>query len=123
MRRKPGSLLPLEVAILEAASDLREHGEMEFHGYSIANRIAEATSARKLTAYGTLYRALGRLEKQGLLESQWEDPATAEAEGRPRRRLYSITGAAAGALADARRAARSALKGSGDRLEEGLAST
>ncbi len=115
--------MPLEVAILEAASDLREHGEMEFHGYSIANRIAEATSARKLTAYGTLYRALGRLEKQGLLESQWEDPATAEAEGRPRRRLYRITGAAEGALADARQTARSALKGSGGRLEEGLAST
>jgi len=121
MRRKPGTLLPLEVAILEAASDLREHGDMEFHGYSIANRIAKATSARKLTAYGTLYRALGRLAKLGLLESQWEDPAKAEAEGRPRRRLYSITGAAAGALADARRAARGALKGGADRLEEGLA--
>ncbi len=121
MRRKPGTLLPLEVAILEAASDLREHGAMEFHGYSIANRLAEATSARKLTAYGTLYRALGRLEKQGLLESQWEDPVVAEAEGRPRRRLYNVTGNAAGALADARRAAQGALKGRGEPLEEGLA--
>ena len=121
MRRKPGTLLPLEVAILEAASDLREHGETEFHGYFIANRIAKATSARKLTAYGTLYRALGRLEKQGLLKSEWEDPATAEGEGRPRRRLYSVTGAAAGALTAARQAARSASKGGGDRLEEGLA--
>ncbi len=115
--------MPLEVAILEAATDLREGGAKEFHGYSIANRIAAATSARKLTAYGTLYRALGRLEKQGLLESQWEDPATAEAEGRPRRRLYSVTGAVERALSDARRAARSASKGGADRLEEGLAST
>ena len=121
MRRKPGALLPLEVAILEPATDLCEHGETEFHGYSIANRIAKATSARKLTAYGTLYRALGRLEKQGLLDSQWENPATAEAEGRPRRRLYRVTGSAEGTVAKARQAARSASKGGGGRLEEGLA--
>ena len=52
-----------------------------------------------LTAHGTLYKALGRLEKAGLLESEWEDAAAAEDEGRPRRRLYSVTGAGALALA------------------------
>ena len=115
--------MPLEVAILEVALELREHGEREFHGYALATRMAEASSARKLTAYGTLYRALGRLKKLGLLESHWEDPVRAEAESRPRRRLYSVTGAGEIALAKARQAAWAAEKGSGKPLEEGLAST
>ncbi len=123
MRRKPGTLVPLEVAILEAALELREGGKGEFHGYAIATRIAEEGSARKLAAYGTLYRALGRLQKQELLESQWEDPAIAEAASRPRRRLYRVTGAGESALARARHVARTASKGVGGRLEEGLAST
>ncbi len=63
--------MPLEVAILEVALDLGPRGEREFHGYAIAARMAEASSARKLTAYGTLYRALGRLKNQVLLESRW----------------------------------------------------
>ena len=45
------------------------------------------------SAHGTLYKALGRLEKAGLLESDWEDAGAAEADGRPRRRLYTVTGA------------------------------
>ena len=57
---------------------------------------------RRLTAHGTLYKALGRLAEAGLLEARWEDAETAEAEGRPRRRLYRVTGAGASALADAR---------------------
>jgi len=41
---------------------------------------------------GTLYPALARLERAGVLMSKWEDvdPRTA---GRPRRRLYELTGA------------------------------
>lgn len=40
---------------------------------------------------GTLYPILLRFEKQGLLRSEWEksDPSSA---GRPRRRMYRITG-------------------------------
>ena len=45
------------------------------------------------------------METAGLLESRWEDAAIAEAEGRPRRRLYRVTGLGEAALADARRAA------------------
>lgn len=116
--------MPLEVAILGAALELRGAGEGEFHGYGIATRIAEATSARKLTAYGTLYRALGRLKNHGLLESRWEDPGTAEVDGRPRRRLYSVTAAGESALALTHQAARTVIKGGRERLEEeGLAST
>jgi DNA-binding PadR family transcriptional regulator len=46
-----------------------------------------------LTAHGTLYRALERLEKAGLLSSRWEDPEAAAREQRPRRRLYLINAA------------------------------
>jgi DNA-binding PadR family transcriptional regulator len=40
---------------------------------------------------GTLYPLLMRLEKHGWLESQWEDEDPSQM-GRPRRRLYKITG-------------------------------
>jgi len=39
---------------------------------------------------GTLYPILLRFEKYRLLESEWED-VDPEAEGRPRRRLYTVT--------------------------------
>lgn len=98
MKRKPNTLLPLETTILEAAIDLERRGESEFHGFAIARVIAERAEARSLTAHGTLYKALGRLAEAGLLESRWEDPAIAAAEGRPRRRLYHVTGLGAQAL-------------------------
>lgn len=122
MRRKAGSLVPLEVSILEAALDLRTKGESEFHGYAIAKRIAEARAAQKLTAYGTLYRALGRLEKSGALQSRWEDPRLAEVEGRPRRRLYSVTADGERALRRAHNRARDSTTAAVSRRpEEGLA--
>jgi PadR family transcriptional regulator PadR len=40
---------------------------------------------------GTVYPALRRLEKAGLLKSRWEDTASAHAHGRPRRRTYALT--------------------------------
>jgi PadR family transcriptional regulator, regulatory protein PadR len=41
---------------------------------------------------GTIYPMLARLENAGWLESRQED-ASPESEGRPRRRLYRLTGA------------------------------
>lgn len=100
MRRKSGALVPLEASILEAALGLWSVGEDQFHGYRIAKLLAEGDGeAGRLTAHGTLYKALGRLEAAGLVTSTWEESSVAEAEGRPRRRLYSATGAAAQALA------------------------
>jgi PadR family transcriptional regulator PadR len=90
-RRAPGSLLPLEADLLEAGL-----AAGEFHGFSIAKALQEASGARSLTAHGTLYKALGRMERSGLLASRWEDPAP---EGRPRRRLYTVTGEGERALA------------------------
>ena len=52
---------------------------------------------------GTVYPALRRLEKAGLLKSRWEAAAGAHAAGRPRRRTYQMTAAGRDALPDAER--------------------
>ena len=104
MRRKRGSLVPLEVAILEASAARRE----PCHGFELAKALADAEGARALTAHGTLYKALARLAEQGLLEAHWEPAEIALREGRPRRRLYRITGAGAARLV-AERTGTSAL--------------
>jgi DNA-binding PadR family transcriptional regulator len=89
-RRKPGTLLPLETEILGAALALRRSGEASFHGFGLAHAMREHRGSKALTGHGTLYKALGRLEDLGLLASRWEDAAAAQ--GRPRRRLYELTG-------------------------------
>jgi DNA-binding PadR family transcriptional regulator len=101
-RRKAGTLLPIELSILNAALELRVRGSRFFHGFMIAAEIKERENARLLTAHGTLYKALDRMEKSGLLTSEWEDPAVAARESRPRRRFYSVTAAGEAALARAR---------------------
>jgi len=93
MRRKPGALIPLEQAICASAALLRRRGVKEFHGYELAKQVAHDADRRLLTAYGTLYRALGRLEQMGLLQSRREDPAIAARENRPGRRLYTLSAA------------------------------
>jgi DNA-binding PadR family transcriptional regulator len=40
---------------------------------------------------GTVYPALGRLERDGLVKSSWEDAAAARDEKRPPRRYYRVT--------------------------------
>jgi PadR family transcriptional regulator, regulatory protein PadR len=71
-----------------ALSMLRS-GQATFHGFGLAQSMREQSGSRSLTAHGTLYKALSRLEEFGLLASRWEDAAAAE--GRPRRRLYELT--------------------------------
>ena len=41
MRRKPGSLLPIELSILRAGVDLALRGTPQFHGYAMAKEIRE----------------------------------------------------------------------------------
>ncbi|MFQ5381299.1 MAG: PadR family transcriptional regulator [Dehalococcoidia bacterium] len=91
MRRKPGSILPLEVDLIETALTLRARGVHEFHGYLIAQAMRERRDARSLTSHGTLYKALGRMRERGWLSARWEDPAIAAEAERPRRRLYAVT--------------------------------
>lgn len=90
-RRTPGALLPLELRILQTGLMLRAGGQLSFHGFGLAQTLQAHTGSRSLTAHGTLYKALSRLEDAGLLASHWDD-APAEIEGRPRRRLYAVTG-------------------------------
>lgn len=98
MRRKEGSLVPLEVSVLQAALKLRQRGIGEAHGFLLAREMRDGTRARRLTAYGTLYKALDRLERAGYLASRWEDPMIAASDGRPRRRFYRVTLDGEGAL-------------------------
>jgi len=65
-------------------------GHTTFHGFGLAQTMREHSGSRSLTAHGTLYKALSRLEDFGLLTSRWEDAAAVA--GRPRRRLYELTG-------------------------------
>lgn len=101
MRRKPGSLVPLEVDILHAAVRLAMTDTAEFHGFQLARLLADADGSRSLTAHGTLYKALARLADSGMLAQRWEDPEVALHAGRPRRRLYRITASGEVALQSA----------------------
>jgi PadR family transcriptional regulator len=106
MRRKAGMMVPFEIEILEASVTLRLRGLPEAHGFLLAKAVAEGKDARRLTAYGTLYKALDRLERAGYLESRWEDPDHAAEAARPRRRFYRMTALGETALAEARSAAK-----------------
>ena len=91
MRRKPGTLVPLEAAILTVAVSRAGSDQPDLYAFELAKLIAEHERAGKLVAHGTLYKALNRLAESGMLRSDWEDPAVALSHGRPRRRLYRIT--------------------------------
>ena len=60
------------------------------HGYRVIERLREQSE-------GTVYPALHRLERSGLLESHWSDDAPR------RRRVYAVTQAGRGSLATRRR--------------------
>jgi DNA-binding PadR family transcriptional regulator len=112
-RRKKGTLVPLESEILEVAIALLRSGHATFHGFGLAQAMRQQRGSHSLTAHGTLYKALGRLEEFGLLASRWEDQAAVD--GRPRRRLYELT-------SDGTRAAETALAGKRGLARPGLAS-
>ena len=78
---------------------VRDH-EPEFYGFAVAAEL-DADPARGLTAHGTLYKVLERLERDGLLVSRWEEPDEID-ESRPRRRLYRVSDQAEGALRTSR---------------------
>ncbi|MGH2609377.1 MAG: PadR family transcriptional regulator [Tepidiformaceae bacterium] len=110
MRGRQSGLLPIELAILETGIAFRMEGIPAFHGFRASARIKEATESSLFTTHGALYKALDRLEKRGYLVSDWEDPAIALAEGRPRRRLYRVTPAGEAAVGEARRSAPAGLR-------------
>ena len=75
------------VAILRAVRD----------GYRFGLDIMDATGLPS----GPVYPTLARMENRAFLDSEWEDDATARADGRPRRRYYRLTPEGARALAEA----------------------
>lgn len=69
-------MVSLLAALLEKPTD-------ETYGFDLARRA-------KLS-HGTIYPALARLERAQWVTSRWED-LDSSSEGRPRRRLYLLTG-------------------------------
>lgn len=67
------------------------------HGFRYGFDIMDATGIPS----GTVYPALNRLERNGLLRSRWEEAGVAHGEKRPPRRYYKITAAGAEALHEA----------------------
>jgi PadR family transcriptional regulator, regulatory protein PadR len=63
------------------------------HGYAILQHLKERSGGAFDLAEGTIYPALHRLERDGLLSSSWST-----ASGR-RRRVYRVTRSGQGALA------------------------
>ena len=109
MPRKRGALLPLEIEILQAATEARRTGDGWIHGFALA-KVPPRRRRRLDLSHGTLYKALaadgGRVDRRPL-----EGPREALANGRPRRRLYQMnpTGRAALARAMAEAQAGSAI--------------
>jgi DNA-binding PadR family transcriptional regulator len=106
MRRKRGTLIPIELTILETGIELAMRDTPQFHGFMLAKELKGREDAKLLTAHGTLYKALDRLQRFGYLESAWEDPLVAAREGRPRRRFYWVTSTGQAALVKALEAQR-----------------
>ena len=93
--REP-DLSSVERRILVAGLKLMPSGRGAFHGYQIAQALAGPDRLPSI-GYGTLYRALDRLERMGYLASWWAEPVMVE---QARRRMYELTpaGVAAAAL-------------------------
>lgn len=68
----------------------------ERHGYGIAEWIGETTGGTLLLEEGTLYPALHRLQRKGLLASSW-----GTSENNRRARFYRLTAKGEGERAEA----------------------
>lgn len=71
------------------------------HGYALIELLRERSSGFFELPEGSVYPALHRLERAGLVESDWS------AEGGRRRRVYVLTARGRGAVAERRREWRS----------------
>jgi DNA-binding PadR family transcriptional regulator len=69
------------------------------HGCSYGFDIMDETGLPS----GTVYPALRRMEKEGLISSQWEAEKKALAEQRPARKYYRVTRAGAQVLEQSQR--------------------
>ncbi len=69
----------------------------ELYGLEILDYINPNRPGIPLT-YGSIYPALNRLEKKGLIESRWGDEAKGSSGAR--RKYYKVTGLGASSLSD-----------------------
>ena len=76
------NLPQMTVQTLKVLNALMDHPPSGLSGADIAKTTRLAS--------GTLYPILARLERFGLLESEWEDVDPTEVQ-RPRKRLYRVT--------------------------------
>ncbi len=60
--------------------------ETKLHGYALIEKINSFQSGRRPIQPGSLYTILRRMEKDGLLESTWDDE-----HSRLNRRVYTLT--------------------------------
>ena len=67
--------------------------EKAVHGYALIRAMDDATGGRGLWKEGTIYPLLAHMEREGLVASQWGDPASG-----PRRKYYHLTPAGRQAL-------------------------
>ena len=68
------------------------------HGYRVIELLREDSGGAFALPEGTVYPALHRLERGGLLDSRWDEDAAR------RRRVYELTARGHDALRDRRRA-------------------
>ena len=68
---------------------------------------------------GTVYPALGRLERDGFVKSAWENDEEAHAEGRPARRYYKLTAPGVKSLSESAAFYRSLLPAGKPRAARG----
>ena len=94
------SATPLVLAILT---------ESESYGYAILKRVRELSGGELEWTDGMLYPVLHRLERLGLVTTEWQVPP----EGR-RRKYYAITDEGHAALAEHKRQWRTVTRALGD---------
>jgi len=86
-----GHLEPLILSVLKQGDG---------HGFEILKRLEAAGSGALRLKEGSLYPALYRLEKSGLVKAEWESNDTPRRG--PRRRVYRLTAKGRRRLDDAR---------------------
>jgi PadR family transcriptional regulator, regulatory protein PadR len=87
MKKRRRSLGNVQIQILEAVA--RGIG----HGFDLMDETGLPS--------GTVYPALSRLERDGLVTSRWENARLAQKEKRPPRRYYELTADGRERLAEA----------------------
>jgi PadR family transcriptional regulator PadR len=79
--------------------------DRELHGYALIEELKRGSGGTFVLPEGTIYPALHRLERAGLLSSRWSS------ESGRRRRVYKLTKQGAAALEERRQAWRQFARG------------